>query len=360
MAQVQYNNAMLNSIKLQHFRSYDEAEFKFSKGVNVIVGPNAIGKTNLLEAILVACRGSSYRVKDTELIEYGQEWARLDVATDHGTRTVKLTHTPLPDKSYEIGGRSFKRMSLQQSLPAVLFEPNHLQLLHGSPEQRRDYLDSLLEQTTHGFTTLRRDYRKTVAQRNALLKRGEQVARQQIFPWDVRVSELGGLIVNHRARLLVAMNEQAAALYGDLAAAKSQVSLHYVSSLPEHNYESHLLSKLEANLELDVQRGFTGAGPHREDFKVELNGHSMQQTASRGEVRTAVLMLKVLELHLIETARDSRPLLLLDDVFSELDQGRRRALTGYLKQYQTFITTTDADAAKAQFKRRAKVITIEG
>jgi len=349
---------MLTSIKLQHFRSYDEAEFKFSKGVNIIVGPNAIGKTNLLEAILVVCRGSSYRVKDSELIAYNQDWARLDAQTEQGLRTVKLKQEPTPDKTYEIGDRVFKRLSLQHTVPVVLFEPNHLLLLHGSPEGRRDYLDGLLEQTQHGFSTLRRDYRRALAQRNALLKRGEHVAHQQIFPWDVRLSELGGRIVGLRQELLTAMNERAAALYGDLAGKQSQLTLHYVSSLPPHNYETHLLGKLESNLSLDLQRGFTGAGPHREDFKVELNGHPMQQTASRGEVRTAVLMLKILELHLIETARETRPLLLLDDVFSELDQERRSALTSYLQLYQTFITTTDADAAKAQFKKQTKVIKI--
>jgi DNA replication and repair protein RecF len=351
---------MLTSIKLQHFRSYDNAEFKFSPGVNIIVGPNAIGKTNLLEAILVACRGSSYRVKDAELVAYGQEWARLDAETSEGLRTIKLVQSPLPDKTYGIAGRSLKRLSLQQTLPAVLFEPNHLQLLHGSPEQRRDYLDSLLEQTQPGFGKIRRDYKKTIAQRNALLKRGEQVARQQIFPWDIRAAELGGLIVAQRHALLLALNARASALYSDLAGRPSQLQLHYVSGLPEHNYETHLLSKLESNLARDVERGFTGAGPHREDFKVELNDHHMQQTASRGEVRTAVLMLKILELEQIEQARDIRPLLLLDDVFSELDQDRRKALTSYLQAYQTFITTTDADAATAQFKKKAKVIKLQG
>jgi DNA replication and repair protein RecF len=349
---------MLSAIKLQHFRSYDNTEFQFGAGVNIIVGPNAIGKTNLLESILVVCRGSSYRVKDAELIAYGQDWARLDAATDQGERVVKIVQSPLPDKTYEIGDRSLKRLSLQQTLPVVLFEPNHLQLLHGSPEGRRDYLDSLLEQTEPGFGKLRRDYKKTVAQRNALLKRGEQTARQQIFPWDVRCAELGGLIVTQRHALLMALNTRASALYGDLAGHPTELSLYYVSSLSPHSYETHLLSKLEANLELDVQRGFTGAGPHREDFRVELNGHSVQQTASRGEVRTAVLMLKVLELELLEKARDTRPMLLLDDVFSELDKDRRKALTGYLQSYQTFITTTDADAAKVHFERQARVIQI--
>jgi DNA replication and repair protein RecF len=244
---------------------------------------------------------------------------------------------------------------MQQTLPVVLFEPNHLQLLHGSPEGRREYLDSLLEQTHQGFGKLRRDYKKTVAQRNALLKRGEHVARQQIFPWDVRCAELGGLLVNHRLELLTALNSRATALYSDLAGQLSQVNLHYTSSLSPHNYETHLLSKLEANLELDVQRGFTGAGPHREDFRIDLAGHPMQQTASRGEVRTAVLMLKVLELELIEAARETRPLLLLDDVFSELDAHRRAALTGYLECYQTFITTTNADVI-SQTLLKAKLI----
>ena len=142
---------MLSDLRLQHFRSYNNTSFELSKGVNIVVGPNASGKTNLLEAILVLCRGNSYRAKDTELIQFEQPWSRLDATiNDNTVRTVKLFNNQTPSKLFEINKKEYKRLPATQTLPAVLFEPNHLQLLSGSPERRRDYLDDLVEQTISG------------------------------------------------------------------------------------------------------------------------------------------------------------------------------------------------------------------
>ena len=352
---------MITDIRLQQFRSYGDEAFEFTPAVNIIVGPNGSGKTNLLESILVTARGSSYRVRDADLIAYEQPWARLDAHIGADVRTVKILREPPPEtgrasKTYEIDGRSYKRLTAAKTLPVVIFEPNHLFMLTGSPELRRSYLDDLLEQTVPGYGQLRRDYRRVLAQRNALLKRLGMHAASQIFPWNVRVSELGGSIARHRLELLMTMNDAASGLYGSLAHQQAEVELCYESKLPADNYASALLHALEAGFAHDVQRGFTSAGPHREDMSIVLNGRPVQTTASRGETRTAVLMLKVMELRLVEAARRQRPLLLLDDVFSELDGARRQALTAYLQEYQTFITTTDADVVVQHFMDSSRII----
>lgn len=358
---------MISDIRLQHFRSYDDATFEFSPSVNIIVGPNASGKTNLLEAVLVSARGASYRVRDTELVQYDQPWARLDAQTDGELRTVKIVLEPAPAKTYEIGGKTYRRLSSAKTLPVVIFEPNHLYMLGGAPELRRSYLDDLLEQTQPHYGKLRRDYRRVLTQRNALLKAHGHASSAQIFPWNVRLSELGGAIAQARMELIEAINGQASELYGSLAHKPSQVELRYETKLSIGHYATALLRSLEHNFGLDVARGFTGAGPHREDFTVLLGGHPAQVSASRGETRTAVLMLKVMELRLIEQSRldsslaapagvQARPLLLLDDVFSELDGSRRQALTNYLRDYQTFITTTDADVVVQHFMDKCTII----
>lgn len=347
---------MISDIRLQHFRSYIDDTFEFEPGVNIIVGPNASGKTNLLEAILVVGRGSSYRVKDAELISYEQPWARLDAHDDTGLRTVKIVREPKPAKTYEIEGRVYRRLSPQKTLPVVLFEPNHLLMFGGAPELRRAYLDDLLEQLRPGYGTARKEYRRVLAQRNALLKRAGPAASQQIFPWNIRLSELGGRIARARHELLMDINKRSSSLYSSLAHKETEVEVCYDSKLPIEKYESVLLHTLEANIDLDVARGFTGAGPHREDMKIMIRGHLAQTSASRGETRTTVLMLKVMELQLLETVRGTAPLLLLDDVFSELDGARRQALTGYLKDYQTFITTTDADVVIHHFMDKSHII----
>jgi DNA replication and repair protein RecF len=347
---------MISDIRLQHFRSYHDDSFEFEPGVNIIVGPNASGKTNLLEALLVVARGSSYRVRDQELIQYDEPWARLDAHHENGLRTVKIVAEPKPSKTYEIEEKVLHRLTTNRMLPTVIFEPNHLLMFSGAPDLRRTYLDDLLEQLQPGYSTIRRDYRRVLAQRNALLKRHGHNAESQMFPWNVRLSELGGRIVRARLGLLEQMNNHASELYSSLAHKEAVIELLYDSKLPLDSYESSLLRTLEINFDVDVARGFTGAGPHREDLKVLLNGQPAQVSASRGETRTAVLMLKVMELQLLEAVRGSAPLLLLDDVFSELDGARRQALTSYLRNYQTFITTTDADVVVHHFMDKSHII----
>ncbi len=378
----------LTDLRLQNFRSYADDSFELSSGVNIIVGPNASGKTNVLEAILVLARGQSYRAKDAELIRFEAPWARLDAHDDttEGTRTVKLESDPsssaVPNalsnalgvckKSFIIDDKAVYRLSQQKTLPAVVFEPNHLLLLSASPELRRNYLDDLIEQTVAGFGATRRQYRRVLAQRNALLKKGSYVAGPQLFVWSLRLSELAGKIVQERLALVRRINEAASHTYAQLARTNSDVRVDYVSSSlnsgindnlgsrggggQSGQYESALLKKLEHNLERDYALGFTTAGPHREDIRVLLNGHTLQDTASRGETRTIILALKIIEVQLLESARGMAPLLLLDDVFSELDGARRQALTAFLRNYQTFITTTDADVVVQHFMEVCNII----
>lgn len=349
---------MLSDLRLQNFRSYKDGSFEFSPGVNIIVGPNASGKTNLLEAILITARGSSYRAKDSELVRFNQPWARLDCdLIDGGKRTIKLVVDPKPEKSYILNNKTYKRLSIAHSLPVVLFEPNHLQLLSGKPEYRRDYLDDLLEQIMPGYGTLRRRYRRTLAQRNTLLKQATSPSQTQLFPWNVRLSELAGQIVRARTQIVTEAHNKASKLYMELSRTKTKLNLTYHSNWPAESYQSHLLKKLETNLEIDRLRGFTSTGPHRDDLTILFDNHPAQESASRGEARTAVLVLKIIELQVLQAAHDGQaPILLLDDVFSELDGKRRHTLTDYFVSYQTFITTTDADIVLKHFTERCNVI----
>jgi len=359
----------ISSIRMQHFRSYDDSSFEFTPGVNIIVGPNASGKTNLLEAVLLVARGASYRAKDAELVSFEAPWARLDAQTDDdGSRVLKLVVSPsgAVKKSFEVDGKAFLRLSPQKSLPVVVFEPDHLLMLAGSPDMRRTYLDDLIEQTVPGFGTVRRHYRRVLAQRNALLKQGYDQAAHQLFVWNLRLSELAGQVVHERLTLLERMNAQMSQVYGQLSRTNAEVVARYDSKIANSlaeaqtghagRYETALLHRLEQTAERDCLLGFTANGPHRDDMSLLLNGHESQDTASRGENRTMILALKIIELQLIAAARDQAPLLLLDDVFSELDGSRRQALTSFLSEYQTFITTTDADVVVKHFIDSCNII----
>jgi DNA replication and repair protein RecF len=195
-----------------------------------------------------------------------------------------------------------------------------------------------------------------LSQRNALLKKGMAHAGPQVFVWNLRLSELGGRVARERTQLVGHVNKLATDTYRGLSHSNASVELSYQSNCPADQYETGLLKKLEANLERDCLLGFTGAGPHRDDLAAALNGQPVATTASRGETRSLILMLKIIELQLLQAARGTTPLLLLDDVFSELDGKRRHALTAHLKTYQTFITTTDADIVAKNFTAGCNII----
>jgi DNA replication and repair protein RecF len=338
---------------LQNFRSYSDDSFEFEPGVNIVVGPNASGKTNLLEAVLVLARGSSFRAHDTELIRFGAPWARLDGNFEKYTRAVKLEPTA---KSYVIDDKPYRRLALDKTVPVVLFEPNHLQLIIRGPERRRDYFDDLLERSQPGFKSLAAGYRRTLAQRNALLKHGRRQAGQQLFAWNIRLSELGSQIVQARQTLSDEINQNLSRDYSRIAKRKSVAELKYACQFPAGAYASQLLHKLETSVDKDFERGFTGSGPHREDFTLYLNGQPAGVSASRGETRSLLLALKIFELELIEKTRGQKPIFLLDDVFSELDGSRRRALVDRLRKHQTIITTTDADSVLEYFSETQNLI----
>lgn len=347
---------MITDIRLQNFRSYRDSSFELSPSINIIVGPNASGKTNLLEAVMLVSSGGSYRAKDAELLQFGADWSRIDAHTPTGQRSVVLEQKDTTQKHFVIDEQKLSRLSLPKSVPLVLFEPNHLLLLHGGPELRRAYLDDLLERLVSGYKRLRLQYRRALSQRNALLKTGYTHAKPQLFAWNLRLSELGAQVVRYRQQLVDDINKELANTYSALAHTKSKVKLHYQTGAKPEAYGSYLLNKLEASNELDCERGFTAYGPHRDDFSIELNTQPAHVSASRGELRTLVLALKIIELKLLEQTHNKPPLLLLDDVFSELDGARRRALTTYLQPYQTFITTTDADVVTHHFADTGTII----
>ena len=350
---------MIENIRLQNFRSYADSTIEFGKGVNIIVGANASGKTNLLEAILVLCRGSSYRAGDTELIQHNKDWARIDSMLQGLERGVKFFQKDTKTyKQFIIGGTTLTRLPVLRSVPVVVFEPNHLQFLTESPELRRNFLDDIIEQIIPEYGDIRRQYKRALAQRNRLLK--QDFLPDQIFVWNLRLSELGGVVAEKRANYIEEHKTELAKLYNKLAGKKLKTDMSYQTKSNIDSYASSMLLELERREDTDRLRGFTSIGPHRDDLQITINSHSLSVTASRGEMRTMLLALKLLEVQSVEKARDTKPILLLDDVFSELDGARRRALTEYLQNHQTFITTTDADIVVQHFLDNCTIIPTQG
>ena len=349
------------SLTLQSFRSYDKYAVNLNPGVNVVVGPNGSGKTNLLEAMHVISTGASFRTSDRDLVKHGAAWFRLEAVYDDDTRvlTYSLEDVQSP-KHFNLDGVKRVRLNYQQKIPIVLFEPDHLRLLSGPPSARRDYLDGVLAGLQPDFARTKSQFDRALLQRNNILKRAEArspALDDQLFVWNIKLAELSENIAERRLGLLAFMNEHIDELYSHIADAPSEVHLEYESDLAVSHYKQSMLSTLESELPKDIARGFTGVGPHRDDFIVHLNRVRSDITASRGEMRSLLLTLKMIELNLLSEQHAHPPLLLLDDVFSELDAVRRRTLASLARPYQTIITTTDADIVKNYFEKGVLLIT---
>jgi DNA replication and repair protein RecF len=318
--------------------------FELGVGTTLVVGDNGVGKTNFLEALLVLCEGSSYRNKDVSLLAHDADWARVDGVVDSVTRSVKFQKLEAEkiQKTYEVDNKPYVRMVFQHRIPVVLFEPNQSMLLQGDPDGRRNFLDDLLEKTDPHYPAIRKHYRRVLSQRNSLLKTGRGDTGQ-LFVWNIRLSELAGYIVKKRTELVDTIQEYITEVYCNISGSSNTIKIQYYSKIPTTSYETHLIKKLEDSLELDKIRGYTTYGPHRDDFFIYIDNQHVSDSASRGELRTALLSLKVIEARIVEEARNQKPLLLLDDVFGELDSVRRRTMARFLSNYQTIITTTDID-----------------
>ena len=340
------------SLQLRNYRSYAELSVELDAGVNIVVGPNASGKTNLLESILVASKGSSFRASDRALIKHGEEAAKIVAITSESQeRSVKISivddeHTA---KEIAINNVIQKRLTAQKVVATTLFEPEHLRLVHGSPEKRREYLDTILFSLEPDYKAILNRYKKALAQRNRLLKEPSTRTADDVFVWDVQLSEYGARLNQSRNTLVESINKQSDKIYSAVSSEKSTLKLIYDQEGVKSDYASWLLKSLQDRFRVDRERGFTTRGPHREDLSFILNDTDASLSASRGETRTIVLVCKIMELTLLEEALGRRPIMLLDDVFSELDGSRRLALAEFLKDHQTIITTTDADAIVKSF-----------
>lgn len=331
---------LITSLHLHNFRSHEDAQFLFDSNVTAIIGPNGSGKTNILEAIYTLCMGKSFRDSDDDMITYEQEWYRIEGVVDSVNRELRYQPSN-KGKQLLVDGATKGRFTYRQQLPVVLFEPDDLLMVHGSPASRRKYLDDLLSRLSLPYRQLLHRYERVLTQRNNLLKQKQPTTqlKDNLFAWDVSLAELGSKMIAHRLELIEHINERASDIYSDVATKNQQLTLQYIYPHTQTT-ETQIVHALADHLDDDMRRGFTSVGPHRHDMGMELNTQPAKTTASRGEVRSIVLSLKIIELKLIEQHTGVKPLYLLDDVFSELDIQRRQAMLRH-DIPQTILTTTE-------------------
>lgn len=330
----------VSRLHLHQFRSHTDAVFDFDPQVTAIIGPNGSGKTNILEAVYTLCMGKSFRDGDDDLITYEHDWYRIEGLIDDVNRELRYQPSN-KGKQLIVDGASKGRFTHRQQLPVVLFEPDDLLMIHGSPSARRKYLDELLQKLSLPYRQLLSRYERVLTQRNNLLKQRYSMSdlKDNLFVWDVSLAELGSKIISMRLNLIEQINGFASDIYSEVAGKPQNLTLTYVYPHQQHS-ESQIVAALAHQLDDDLRRGFTSVGPHRHDIEIILNGKPAKHTASRGEVRSVLITLKQIELTLHAVSTGISPLLLLDDVFSELDTTRQgRILT--LGDHQIILSTTE-------------------
>lgn len=334
-------------MKLHQYRSYETLSLSPAPGVNVIVGENAQGKTNAIEAVFLCALGRSHRTgRDAELIARGCAGAYVGLAFERGEglHEIEFKLREGERRQIYIDKQAITRSAeLMGQLNVVMFSPEDLSLIKGGPAERRRFLDMELSQLYPAYYRALQQYNAVLRQRNALLK-SDTAGLDALSLWDEQLSRYGAFIMEKRAAFSEQLQTYARALHSAVTNGRETLCIAYAPhiEMEEKGYPliGRLMDALARCANEDLRRGFTSVGPHRDDLSVSINGEETRVFGSQGQQRTAALSLKLSQIELLRAETGENPVLLLDDVLSELDDMRGRLLLEALRACQSFITCT--------------------
>ncbi|MCL2544604.1 MAG: DNA replication/repair protein RecF [Clostridia bacterium] len=343
----------VTQIELYNFRNYIHAGLSPDPRLTVLTGPNAQGKTNVLEALHLCCLGRSHRtVHDRELITWGQErgWAKVAIHRRDGTQQVgvALHRAEARRKQVQVNGKQVARIGeLMGHFHGILFSPEDLSIVKDGPGERRRFLDMELSQLRPVVFYALQRYARALGQRNNLLRELHRnpALRVTLDTWDEQLAEAGAALVVHRRSYIEALSAQAQRNYAAIAGESDPLTVRYHTQIGGDGdapaLAGQFLARLRKAREDDIRRSATSVGPHRDDLRLLLGDREARVYGSQGQQRTVVLSLKLAELDVVRAERGENPVLLLDDVMSELDPYRRRQLVERIAGVQTIVTCTD-------------------
>lgn len=332
----------IQSLELKNYRNYDRLIIEFSKGTNILYGDNAQGKTNILEAVYLGATTKSHRgSKDREIIRFGENESHIRI---HLVKQDIGHQIDMHLKKSKTKGAAIDQIPIKKSsdllgfVPVIFFSPEDLSIIKNGPSERRKFLDIELSQLEKMYLHQLSSYNKVMAQRNNLLK---QLAYQRelldtLDSWDIQLVRYGSEVIRYRQRFIEDLNEIIREIHKNLTGKKEKIVLKYDHSV---NYDE-FLTVLQKKREIDLKYSSTGIGPHRDDIEFLVNGIDIRRFGSQGQQRTAALSLKLAQIELVKRQTGETPILLLDDVLSELDSSRKNYLLDSIKDIQTLITCT--------------------
>ena len=339
----------IKKLFLENFRNYEKEQFELSEGLNILFGKNAQGKTNCAEAIFYLCTGTSLRIRhDKQLIKIGSEQATISAEAQnrYGKVTIEAFIQENKREIHVNGSKITKNADLMGHINSVFFSPGELRLIQDGPDERRRFMNLSISQTSPAYYTALLRYNKILDQRNALLKdRDVSLVLDTLPVWDEQLCKYAAVIIKKRREFLEKLSPFACEFHAYLTEGAEKLTLK-----PDKSYEGEeteiaecLMGRLANSYEKDLRLGFTTVGPHREDLNVLIGGIDAKAYASQGQMRTAALALKLSEVQIFKAISGEYPILILDDVMSELDLKRRKKLLERIEGIQTILTCTHAE-----------------
>jgi DNA replication and repair protein RecF len=344
-------------LKLKNYRNYDELYIELNSKVNVFIGDNAQGKTNILESIYFCSVGKSHRTsKDKELISWDQKEARMSVhvAKERLDKKIDISIFREGKKSMSINSIKVNRVSdLIGTLNVVMFSPEDLKIVKESPTHRRRFLDIELCKLNKKYYYNLVQYNKVLDERNSALKKWRQMNNDMMDIYDEQISGYGSYIISERQKFIGKLNEKGSKIHNDITSGSEDIRFEYLTCGAEGIHKS-----LGENRQKDFERKTTSTGPHRDDFDIRINGIDTRSFGSQGQQRTSVLTIKFATIDIIKEMTGEYPVLLLDDVLSELDINRQKYILNSINSIQTIITCTGISDIKEYLDDGAAIYTV--
>lgn len=361
----------IKNLKLKNYRNYENLDLDFSKNINIIFGDNAQGKTNILESIFLCASGKSHRThKCFELIKIGEEKNSivLDFIKNEKETKIEMEFDENERRSIKVNDIKIKKIGkLMGNMIAIFFSPDELKIIKGSPTDRRRFIDITISQFRPRYFYALQQYNRVIAQRNTLLKQiFEKKENVEVLDvWDEQLISIGSYIIKSRLdfikNLNLVSNKKHIVLTDNLENLEIIYEPSFVFSIDStvEEIKKEFQKKIKLYKNTDIKRGITTVGPQRDDFLIKINNKDIKLYGSQGQQRTAVLSMKLAKIDIIHEDAYVYPVLLLDDVFSELDSKRQKCLLDALEKVQTFITCTNKNIDILNFYKDVKFIKIE-
>lgn len=347
----------IKEISLENFRNYEKQKIKLNENINIIFGNNAQGKTNIIESIFLCAYGKSFRAKkDSELIKFDENTAKVEVLYKKTDREGKILADIKDKKTFYINDVKQNKISdIIGKINVVIFTPDDIEIIKEGPQRRRKFLDMMISSLRPNYIHLLNTYNKNLEQRNNYLRqiKFENKKSEMLDIWDEQLAEYSYKIYEYRKFFIEKISEKIQDFHNLITkSGKEDIKIKYISNSKD---QKTFLENLKKSRDVDIKRGFTATGVHRDDFMIYINSKPVSIFGSQGQQRTSILTLKLCELQIVKEEINDTPILLLDDFMSELDETRRNSFLENIKENQVILTCTD----KMDFEKNASVYFVE-